>query len=245
MAGGKDDIHHVRPMQRRRGGRNVTSDKFAVWLYRVCSMRITLILTSVFLLLAGAAPVRADDSRSTASAFMKCARIANDAQRLSCYDRLATELIELGLSSMGPTGGAASPAPSSAAQQPQESPAADAPSAKTAEAAPSSGDDLPAASGGGAAAVASSEQGFGLERVEEAQDKDVKKIQSRYKGEFTGWDGKTVFPLENGQVWQQIESGRMAWKATNPMITIKRGFMGSYMLSVEGVNKTVRVKRIE
>jgi hypothetical protein len=37
----------------------------------------------------------------------------------------------------------------------------------------------------------------------------------------------------------------MSWKASNPMITIKRGFMGSYQLAVEGVNKKVRVKRIE
>jgi hypothetical protein len=162
---------------------------------------------------------------------MKCARIANDAQRLSCYDRLATELIELGLTSPGDTAPPpAEPpaAPVAAASEPDEQPAAPV-----------------GATGGGAASVASNDEAFGLERVEDAQDKDVKLIRSRYVGEFTGWDGKTTFTLENGQVWEQIESGRMAWKATNPMITIKRGFMGSYMLSVEGVNKKVRVKRIK
>ena len=103
----------------------------------------------------------------------------------------------------------------------------------------------PASVGQGAGAVATTEGGFGLEQVEGSKRNEVDEIRSRYVGEFTGWDGKTVFKLENGQVWQQSQSGRMSWKATNPMITIKRGFMGSYVLRVEGVNKTVRVKRIE
>jgi len=181
-------------------------------------------------------------NEDSVTAFIKCARIAGDAQRLSCYDRLATELIELGVSSPADATDGPSPAPS--------------PAATAVPAGSSNGDEkmsaekaLPAsqgvASGGGPNAVATSDEGFGLERVEEAQNKDVKSIQSRYVGEFTGWDGETTFPLENGQVWQQIESGRMSWKATDPMITIKRGFMGSYMLSVEGVNKRVRVKRIK
>ena len=99
----------------------------------------------------------------------------------------------------------------------------------------------PVASPAPAADTQSATDSFGLDE----SGSGPKKIKSNYVGEFTGWDGDTIFRLENGQVWQQIESGRMAWRATDPMITIKRGFMGSYMLSVEGVNKKVRVKRIK
>jgi hypothetical protein len=81
--------------------------------------------------------------------------------------------------------------------------------------------------------------------MEDGMGQGVDQIQSRYVGEFTGWDGKTVFELENGQVWQQIGSGRMTYRVTNPMITIKRAFMGSYLLKVEGRNKSIRVKRIK
>lgn len=208
------------------------------------------------LLLVFGAAWSAEDSPSTASAFMKCARIASDAQRLSCYDRLATELIELGLSARGapatpPAPPAAPAGPPAAVPVPEPAPAiAEASPAEAAESTSTATgggapEVPPVVTGGGAAAVATTEEGFGLERVQEAKDKGVKEIRSRYVGEFTGWDGKTIFRLENGQVWQQIQSGRMAWRATSPMITIKRGFMGSYMLSVEGVNKTVRVKRIE
>ncbi len=194
----------------------------------------------------------AEDATTTASAFMKCARIASDGQRLSCYDRLATELIELGLSSMGGAPAPSAPVPATADQRAQP-PAAQPPTAPaiatTGSAAPPPAAPQPAgestAVGDGAAAVARTEDQFGLERIDDEKRKDIKLIESRYVGEFTGWTGKTVFKLENGQVWQQAESGRMSWKASNPMITIKRGFMGSYQLAVEGVNKKVRVKRIE
>jgi len=191
--------------------------------------------TTIFVCLAmllGAAPIQAaEESNSAASAFIKCARIASDGQRLLCYDRLATELIELGLNSRGglptaqplpqaSTAGATADAGSSSVQ----TPAADQPAPE-------------------ATAAASPVDKFGAERVED--DTNLKKIQSRFVGEFTGWDGKTVFELENGQVWQQAESGRFTYRAVNPMITIKRGFLGSYILTVDDMNTTVRVKRIK
>ena len=65
-------------------------------------MRTIFLLTLFSSLLASQTAAAQDEGAgTTASAFMKCARIANDAQRLSCYDRLATELIELGLSNLG------------------------------------------------------------------------------------------------------------------------------------------------
>ena len=85
------------------------------------------------------------------------------------------------------------------------------PPAPVADASGPTGDAGPPAvvTGGGAASVATNEEAFGLERVEDAQDEDIKLIQSRYVGEFTGWDGQTTFPLENGQVWQLTAKGRV------------------------------------
>ncbi|MGB5622979.1 MAG: hypothetical protein WBN65_10840 [Gammaproteobacteria bacterium] len=190
-----------------------------------------LIIAGLAALLASA-PVSAAESDSAASAFMKCARISSDGQRLLCYDRLATDLIELGLTARGGLPDVASPA----------SPGKD---GATAAPAPDPEAARPAATEATQQAAASGSGQFGVERMEDAPGTDVEKIQSRYVGEFTGWDGKTVFELENGQVWQQIGSGRMTYRVTNPMITIKRAFMGSYLLRVEGRNKSVRVKRIK
>ncbi len=70
-------------------------------------------------------------------------------------------------------------------------------------------------------------------------------VRSRLPGEFRGWKGKTVFTLENGQVWQQ--TGNDSWsgvKLENPTVLIEPGAFGSWRLKVEGYNTTTRVKRV-
>ena len=205
--------------------------------------------TLALALLMLAAPAAADE-QSTAAAFMECARLADDARRLACYDRLATDLIELGLSRQSaaaaetptpsPEAAAAAPAATAAAARPAPPPPAAPPSAPAPQ--PATAASAPVTT---AAAPSQAEADFGSERLDGGKGSDVDEIRSRYVGEFTGWDGKTIFRLENGQVWQQTRSGRLAWRADSPMITIKRGMLGGYRLSVEGVNKQVYVKRIQ
>lgn len=65
-------------------------------------------------------------------------------------------------------------------------------------------------------------------------------------GEFHGWSGDTRVTLDNGEVWEQIDdamvtSGRM----TNPKVTISRGLLNAFYMSVEGINDSVLVKRIK
>ena len=89
--------------------------------------------------------------------------------------------------------------------------------------------------------VSESNDNFGLIIRDERES-----IQSRILGEFKGWDGYTKFELENGQVWQQSSAGVLRVKISNPTITIKRTRVSdTYMLKIEGLNSSVRVKRIE
>ena len=82
--------------------------------------------------------------------------------------------------------------------------------------------------------------GFSLENSE----REV--IQSSIIGEFNGWHGNTVFKLENGQVWKQIERTTFyVPKRTNPDITIKPKLMGSWSLFLDGYSRGVKVKRIK
>jgi len=60
-----------------------------------------------------------------------------------------------------------------------------------------------------------------------------------------GWDGDTVFQLENGQVWQQIDPSYLYSRAESPRVTISRAAFGSYLPHVEGIGRTVRVQRLE
>jgi hypothetical protein len=86
-------------------------------------------------------------------------------------------------------------------------------------------------------------ENFGFEN---RPDEDaLVEVQSRYDGEFTGWSGSTLFRLENGQVWKQTEWDRVGYRAMRPMITIRRGSLGTYRLRVEGLKTSIRVERVK
>ena len=71
-------------------------------------------------------------------------------------------------------------------------------------------------------------------------------IAAHIAGTFTGWRGKTVFKLDNGQEWQQTESGSYsAGEFDNPAVEIKPMILGSWLMSVKGCNCSVRVQRIK
>jgi hypothetical protein len=71
-------------------------------------------------------------------------------------------------------------------------------------------------------------------------------IVAHLDGTFTGWGGSTVFKLDNGQVWQQVDDSVLSIGAIkNPKITISKGLISAYYLSVEGVQDTIAVRRIK
>jgi len=70
-------------------------------------------------------------------------------------------------------------------------------------------------------------------------------IDSRISGDFTGWDGDTIFSLDNGQVWQQRLSGRYPYRGpANPAVRISKNFLGFYKMTVLESGKSVGVKRL-
>ncbi|MFI4921966.1 MAG: hypothetical protein ACHQAZ_10040 [Gammaproteobacteria bacterium] len=71
-------------------------------------------------------------------------------------------------------------------------------------------------------------------------------IVAHLDGTFTGWGGTTVFKLDNGQVWQQVDDSVLSTGAVkNPKITISKGLISAYYLSVEGVRDTIAVRRVK
>lgn len=69
-------------------------------------------------------------------------------------------------------------------------------------------------------------------------------IETRIDGKFSGWYGKTVFKLENGQEWTQTESGQFSnGKYDHPKVKIKPMLLGSWLLYVEPCGCSVRVER--
>ncbi|WP_226035409.1 hypothetical protein [Aquibacillus saliphilus] len=68
-------------------------------------------------------------------------------------------------------------------------------------------------------------------------------IESVVTNDFNGWDGETIFELQNGQVWQQASYAYNYHYAYIPQIIIYESG-GGYKLHVEGVTETLPVRRI-
>lgn len=71
------------------------------------------------------------------------------------------------------------------------------------------------------------------------------RVLSRIVGKFGGWDGKTVFKLENGQVWRQADSAEVHYvkPVEAPAVLIEKVF-GGWRLYDQG-GGWVRVVRIK
>ncbi|MGH8496009.1 MAG: hypothetical protein ACREVN_07715 [Gammaproteobacteria bacterium] len=160
-----------------------------------------------------------------------CAGLENDELRLDCFDALAGMSAEE-TSEAERSASVAAAGNTGARTFPVGSRSPDTPTAETPD------PPIPAAR----AEPTVNRELFGME---ERATEGLDQIQSRYDGHFEGWSGKTLFTLENGQVWRQAEDGRMAWSADRPMITIRKAMFGSFRLSVEGINQSVRVERVE
>jgi hypothetical protein len=69
-------------------------------------------------------------------------------------------------------------------------------------------------------------------------------IESTISGEFSGWEGETIFKLDNGQIWQQAEYDYMYSYSYRPDVTIYQT-TGGCRMKVEDEDETIIVKRIK
>ncbi|MFK8015294.1 MAG: hypothetical protein AB8G17_07620 [Gammaproteobacteria bacterium] len=165
----------------------------------------------------------------------RCANIGSPLERLECYDALARSI---DLAPAKPPAARAPVAAPRVAANPAPAPTvapAPAPVPEPVSTAPPQ--PTPAAG----TTTQPADFGFEEKRMRESSDN----LTARYDGEFSGWSGQTLFKLDNGQVWRQAQNGRVSYRRSRPLITIKKGAFGSYRLSVEGLNKTIRVKRVK
>ncbi|MDT8067190.1 MAG: hypothetical protein ROO76_03390 [Terriglobia bacterium] len=69
-------------------------------------------------------------------------------------------------------------------------------------------------------------------------------VESNITGDFEGWEGETVFKLDNGQIWEQAEYSYMYSYSYRPEVTIYETSSGCRM-KVEDENETILVKRLK
>lgn len=70
------------------------------------------------------------------------------------------------------------------------------------------------------------------------------RVLSRIQGRFDGWDGNTIFKLENGQVWKQAEPAMFYVKAVDsPAVLVEKVYGGWRLYYTDGGwVKVVRIK---
>ena len=80
---------------------------------------------------------------------------------------------------------------------------------------------------------------------EEIRKVEREGVRTRIVGEFNGWDGDTIFRLENGQVWKQRLPGNWHYRASAPEVELSKNFMGYWILRVVEADRAVGVTRID
>jgi len=86
-----------------------------------------------------------------------------------------------------------------------------------------------------------------LKRAGEKPEK-AEPLESRLKGDFKGWNGHSIFELENGTRWQQQNAtDRYSYSPTirAPKVRITPASFGGFWLEIHGVNLQVRVVPLE
>jgi hypothetical protein len=153
-----------------------------------------------------------------------CRSLANDGERLACYDRAAGRIL------------AQAPEPAATAATPAAAAPAAATAATATVAAPSPGDA----------------DNFGRERALAAEEAKRKEQETRAIGELsanvtdidTRVDGLMTITLDNGQVWRQTRPDSMFRLKTGDPIRIQPGAMKSFILSGPS-NRSTRVSRVQ
>lgn len=97
-----------------------------------------------------------------------------------------------------------------------------------------------------AAAIPERSAQFGAEQLQRdaAAEKTDEVLHSRVIGELQGWDARTVFRLENGQAWQNVDERSTYFRASNPSVTLSKGLFGGYWLELDELQLRTRVRRI-
>ena len=71
-----------------------------------------------------------------------------------------------------------------------------------------------------------------------------KTMQATVKEPFRGWSGKTVFYLENGQVWRQRVSGKYTYGGDDNRVEISQNALGFFEMRLIAADRSVGVARL-
>ncbi len=70
-------------------------------------------------------------------------------------------------------------------------------------------------------------------------------FEAQVLGGFTGWSGKTVFTLDNGQVWRQRHATTYRYRGDDNRVRLEANFFGLWEMTVLSTGRSVGVRRID
>lgn len=82
------------------------------------------------------------------------------------------------------------------------------------------------------------------ERAERKKERESE-IVANVLPAFRGWSGRTVFELDNGQVWRQRQAGTMKYSGSDSSVAITRNWLGKHTLKHRETGRAIGVKRID
>jgi hypothetical protein len=168
-----------------------------------------------------AVPVQADPARDALAEVAKCADIAAAAERLACFDK-ASATAKMAL--------AAAPVQQAAVETEEE------------------GGVLEWFGLAERKPITKAED-FGKPPVIMEGPKEVTEISATVAEFATNAYGRSLFILDNGQVWKQVDGDNIEVRAPRKdevmKVTIEKAFMGSFSLKIEGRNALVKVRRVK
>ena len=94
-----------------------------------------------------------------------------------------------------------------------------------------------------AASVQEVEENFGRPEPRESSPEEAFKLYATVKQPFRGWNGKTVFYLDNGQIWKQRSHGRYTYMGDDSRVVISKNKMGFFEMRLIEADRSVGVKR--
>lgn len=103
----------------------------------------------------------------------------------------------------------------------------------------------PAAQSSGVPRVAAEADNFGFPEPLPDFASETNRLEARIVGKFRGWNGKTVFTLDNGQVWRQRVSGKYTYMGDDTRIVISQNPWGFYDLRLVAADRKVGVSRVK
>lgn len=82
--------------------------------------------------------------------------------------------------------------------------------------------------------------------AEVVEDKELKiGIVANVIPKFEGWSGKTIFRLDNGQIWKQRMSDKMRYSGDDYRVVITRNFIGKFSMEHVETGRSVGVQRLQ